>query len=304
MKAAVYRRYGAPDVVHIEDVPVPIPKTGELLVKVRVSTLTAADWRLRRASPFLARFYNGLWRPKKATILGWEFAGVVEALGVNTSQFKVGDEVFGLTGLRFGAHAEYCCVQEVVQGFQGGFVALKPAHMSFEEAAAVPVGCLSAQGFLKKARLRAGHKVLIYGASGSVGTYAVQIAKRHSACVTGVCGTHNLDLVRALGADQVIDYRRQDVTTITDKFDIVFDAVGKLTSSGAKQLLKKDGAFVSVTSAPGRHDFGASVTQLKNLLETRQLRVVIDRSYPLEQIVQAHEYVERGHKKGNVTIAL
>jgi len=200
LKAAVYKAYGPPEVVQVTEIAKPAPKPSELLVRVCASTLTAGDWRLRRASPFLARLYNGLFRPKKVNVLGWELAGRVEAVGENVSRFKVGDDDFAWTGIGFGAHAEYCCISEASRRAQDGIVALKPKNLSHQESAAVPVGGLSAYTFIKKAGLKNGQSILIFGASGSVGTYAVQIAKNIGAKVTGVCSTSNLKLVSALGA--------------------------------------------------------------------------------------------------------
>lgn len=303
MKAAVYKEYGPPEVVHIMEIDKPAPTPGELLVRVHASTLTAGDWRLRRASPFLARLYNGLLRPKKVNILGWELAGRVEAIGEGVSRFKVGDDVFAWTGMGFGAHAEYRCIPEASRRAQDGVVALQPKNLSHQEAAAVPVGGLSAQAFITTAGLKSGQSILIYGASGSVGTYAVQLAKNLGTQVTGVCSTTNLELVSALGADRVIDYTVEDITSAGQTYDVVFDAVGKLSSSRARRILRKGGKFVTVRSAPGRIELDV-LDRLKDLLEAGQLRVVIDRCYPLEEVVRAHEYVERGHKKGNVIITM
>jgi NADPH:quinone reductase-like Zn-dependent oxidoreductase len=257
----------------------------------------------RAIIPVLARLYNSLFRPKKVNVLGWEFAGQVEAIGEGVSRFKVGDDVFAWTGSGFGAHAEYRCIPEASRRTEDGIVAIKPANVSYQEAAAVPVGGLSAQGFLTKAGLKNGQSILIYGASGSVGTYAVQIAKNIGAKVTGVCSTANLKLLSALGADRVIDYTAHDISTDGGHYDVVFDAVGKLSSSIAKRILRKGGKFVSVHSRPGPIELDI-LDRLKDLVEAGQLRTVIDRCYSLEEIVQAHEYVERGHKKGNVIITM
>ena len=218
----------------------------------------------------------------------WRNGEGLKSIGRVVLRFKVGDDVFAWTGIRFGAHAEYCCVPEASRRAQDGVVAIKPKNLSYQEAAAVPVGGLSAQGFIRKARLKNDQSILIYGASGSVGTYAVQIAKNIGAKVTGVCSTTNLKLVSALGADRVIDYTTHDITTGGGHYDVVFDAVGKLTSSSAKRILRK----------------GDVLDRLKDLFEAGQMRAVIDRCFALEQIVQAHEYVERGHKKGNVIITV
>lgn len=302
MKAAVYERYGAPDVVQIKELPKPVPKPGEILVRVRAATVAAGDWRMRRPSPFLARLFNGLFRPKRVRVLGFELAGDVEAVGTGMSRFKVGDAVFAFTGFGFGAHAEYRCLAESGQDpSKQGIVARKPANLSYEEAAAVPVGALTAQHFLQKSGLTRGQKALIYGASGSVGTYAVQLAKALGAEVTGVCSTANLELVRGLGADHVIDYTKEDLTAGGRVYDVVFDAVGKLPSGG-RAVLAKGGKLVSVRSSaklqPGDLD------RLVDPLAAGRLRAIIDRRFVLDEIVAAHEYVEGGHKKGNVVITM
>jgi NADPH:quinone reductase-like Zn-dependent oxidoreductase len=301
MKAAVYDRYGPPDVVEIREVPKPAPKPGEILIRVRATTVAAGDWRLRRPSPFLARLFNGLFRPKKVQVLGFELSGEVEAVGAGVSRFKAGDSVFAFTGFGFGAHAEYRCVQESGRKPQvDGMVAHKPANLSHEEAAAVPVGALTAQYFLRKSGLRKGQSVLIYGASGSVGTFAVQLAKVLGAEVTGVCSTANLELVRGLGVDHVIDYSKEEIAASGRVYDVVFDAVGKLPSSKVRSLLAHGGKRESVRSAaklePGDLDL------LKDLVEAGKVLPVIDRRFALEEIASAHEYVEAGHKKGNVVV--
>jgi NADPH:quinone reductase-like Zn-dependent oxidoreductase len=302
VKAAVYDRYGPPDVVRIREVPKPTPKSGEILIRIRAATVAAGDWRLRRPSPFLARLFNGLFRPTKVQVLGFELSGEVEAVGPGVSRFKVDDSVFAFTGFGFGAHAEYRCVQESGRKPQwDGIVALKPANLSHEEAAATPVGALTAQHFLRKSGLKKGQSVLIYGASGSVGTFAVQLAKVLGAEVTGVCSTANLGLVRGLGADHVIDYTKEDVTGNGRVYDVVFDAVGKLPSSSARSLApggKRESVRGTAKLDPGDLDL------LKDLIEAGKLRPVIDRRFSLDEIVRAHEYVEAGHKKGNVVITM
>lgn len=296
MKAVVYERYGSPEVLELREIAKPTPKKNEVLVKVHATTVTAGDWRMRKADPFLARLFNGLFRPRRVKILGFELAGVIEEVGQNVATFKKGDEVFASCGLKFGAYAEYKCIKV------NDSIALKPKNMTFEEAAAVPIGGLTALRFIQSAGLKAGGNILIYGASGSVGTFAVQIAKAIGADVTAVCSNSNVDLVKSLGADEVIDYTRDDFTKISSSFDVVFDTVGKTSRSACKALLKPNGKYVSVTGSPkeGIND----LLHLKELIESGKIKSVIDRKYPLEQIREAHAYVESFRKKGNVSVSV
>ncbi|HEY0652892.1 MAG TPA: NAD(P)-dependent alcohol dehydrogenase [Chryseosolibacter sp.] len=294
MRAVTYQKYGSPDVLHLVEIVKPTPKENEVLIKVYATTVTAGDWRMRKADPFLARLFNGLFKPKRVKILGFELAGVVEQVGSNVKAFKPGDEVFASCGFKFGAYAEYRCLPE------NDMIAIKPSNMTFEEAATVPIGGMTALAFLKQSGIKDGDHVLIYGASGSVGTFAVQIAKAYGAMVTAVCSTSNVDLVRQLGADKVIDYTKQELTNIGDRFDIVLDAVGKASKSTLKLLLKKNGKYVSVTGSPksNRDD----LSSLKQLIEAGKLKTIIDRTYNLDQIREAHAYVESFRKKGNVSV--
>lgn len=324
MRAAVYERYGPPSVVEIRDVDRPVPGKKDVLVRIHATTVSAADWRLRSANPFLARFMNGLWRPKRVAILGLEFAGTVESVGEAVSRFAPGDQVFGSTGFDFGTHAEYVCVPE------DRSLATKPVNMSLEEAAAVMFGGVSALHFLRKAEVRAGQKVLVYGASGSVGVFAVQLAKHFGAHVTGVCSTANLDLVRSLGANAVVDYTQEDFSQAGRVYDVVLDTVGKsgytrslrslvrggyyVRVGGSGRLLAMlwdilRGTWVSMTGAAKvvsgvAHAAAGDQSFLKSLIEDGKLRTVIDRRYSLDEIAEAHRYVEAGRKRGHVLIIL
>jgi NADPH:quinone reductase-like Zn-dependent oxidoreductase len=301
MKAIVYEKYGPPEVLQLKEVEKPIPKDDEVLIKIYATTVAAGDCRMRKADPFFVRFFNGLFRPKKVKILGFEVSGEVETVGKDVKKFKVGDEVFGFTGFNFGGYAEYICLS--VNGKEkNGMVAIKPSNLTHKEAAAVPVGAITSLGFLRKGNIRRGQHVLVYGASGSVGTYTVQLAKYYGADVTGVCSTPNLELVKSIGADKVIDYTKEDLTKTGQTYDIVFDAVGKMSSAMGKRLLNKKGVFMSVMSSPSSKS--DDMAFLKKLIEEEHIRPVIDRTYSLEQVAEAHQYADKGHKKGNVVITI
>ena len=301
MKAAVYTSYGPPEVVHLEDIPKPTPKDHEVLVKVHAATVAAGDVRMRKPDPVAARLYNGLFRPRKVTVLGFELAGDVVAAGRHAKRFKEGDPVFAFTGFHFGAHAEYRCLPEAGT-VKTGLIAHKPSRITYAQAAAVPVGGLTALAFLRKGHVQPGHAVLVYGASGSVGTYAIQLAKYFGARVTGVCSGANQDLVRSLGADRVVDYTAEDFTASGEVYDLIFDAVGKTSAGHCRGSVKRDGVFLSVNGSADV--LPEDLDTLRGIIDEGKLTAVIDRCYPLEQIAEAHRYVEAGHKKGNVVITV
>ncbi len=302
MKAVVYEHYGAPDVLQLTDIEKPRPKGNEVLIKINAASVTSGDVRLRSSDfpPLFwlpARIIFGLFKPKKK-ILGHELSGIVEEIGKNVTKFKVGDKVFGTTTmLRTGSYAEYICLPET---WKHGVIAKQPINMSFKQAVALPIGAMTALFLLEKAKICKGQNVLIYGASGSVGSYAVQLAHHQGASVTGVCSGSNVDMVLSLGADKVIDYTKQDYSQQNEQFDVVFDAVGKTAKTTAKKVLKKGGVFVSVTmitSEKERH-----LKRIKSLAEEEKLIPFIDKTFPLNEIVAAHKYVDTGRKRGNVVI--
>lgn len=300
MKAIVASKFGGPEVLQLQEVEKPSPKANEILVKVCATTVTAGDIRMRTldvppAFWLPARITLGFTKPKHP-IYGMELSGEVISVGKDVTRFKIGDQVFASTmAHNFGAHAEYKCLPE------NGLILSKPHNMTFVEAAAVPIGGPTALRLLRKGKIQRGQKVLIYGASGSVGTFAVQIAKSFGANVTAVCSTGNLAMVKSLGADQVIDYTREDFSAGGAQYETIFDTVGKCSKSQAAKALVPGGAFVTIANLNTKQSI-EELTYIHGLIEAGKIRAVIDRCYPLEQVIEAHRYVETGRKAGNVVI--
>jgi len=319
MKAIVYEKYGSPDVLELREIEKPTPKEDEVLIKVHSASVNAMDYRFLTGTPYLARIMAGLFKPKHK-ILGLDVAGRIEAVGANFNQFQPGDEVFALS-FGLGTFAEYLCVPEAQI-----LMVLKPASMSFEEAAAVPFSALSAQTCLRDlGQIQSGQKILINGASGAVGTFAVQIAKSYGAAVTGVCSTRNLDMVRSIGADQVIDYSQEDFAQREGRYDLIFDAVRKRSFSDCKRVLNPEGIYVITEFSPGlalqqqwismtgsqkmvpmlpKKLVRRDLQDLKGLLEAGKIKPVIDRRYTLSEVPDALRYYGKGHSRGKIVITM
>lgn len=317
MKAAVHTKYGPPEVVSIKEIDIPVPKEKELLLRVHASTVNRTDCGFRSANYFISRFFSGLFRPKYKT-LGCEFSGVVEKVGAGVSQFEVGDAIIGFNDVQFGGHAEYMTIPEDVA------IAKKPDNIDFETAAAITEGAHYALIDIRAAKVKAGDHVLVYGATGAIGSSAVQILKHFGANVTAVANTKNLELIKSLGADRVIDYQTEDFTKIEQKFSFIFDAVGKSSFGACKPLLVEQGIYISTELGKGAQNvFLALFTPifrgrkvlfpipkvqkediefLAKLVENEAFKPVIDSTYPLDQIVEAYRYVEKGQKTGNVIL--
>jgi len=319
MRAVVYEKYGSPDVLRLKEVERPTPKDNEVLIKVHATAVNRTDCGFRDPAPVFVRLFSGLLRPRKP-ILGTELAGVVEAVGKAVTRFAAGDEVFGVNADHFGAHAEFLCMREDAP------LALKPAAMSFEDAAAVSDGFILALTGLRRGDVQKGQRILIYGASGSIGTAAVQLARHFEADITAACNTANLEVVRSLGADRVIDYTQHDFTATSEPYDVIFDAVGKSSFRRCRRALKRGGLYLTtdlgylwqnpilalVTRVVGSQRVRllipkyrqAEVLLLKELIEAGQYRAVVDRRYPLDQVVEATTYVETQQKTGNVVLTV
>jgi len=327
MKAVVWTKYGPPEVLQLQEIEKPIPKDDEVLIRIHATTVTAGDCEMRSLKfPLILslpmRLWIGLFKPKENTIPGTELAGEIEAVGKDVSLFKVGDQVYGAAGMKFGANAEYICLPERPEEMEGG-VAIKPANMTFEEAATVPFGGRDALHFLRLGKIQPGQKVLINGAGGSIGTFAVQLAKLEGAEVTAVDRGEKLEMLRELGADHVVDYTREDFTESGEMFDVIFDVVGKIKFSQGNKVLKENGTYLLAN--PAAQMISGLWTQmtskrkvlmqtasgtvkdlnyLRGLIEKGKLRTIIDNTYPLEEIVEAHRYVETGAKQGNLVITI
>jgi NADPH:quinone reductase-like Zn-dependent oxidoreductase len=320
MKAVKYQKYGNPDVLQFVEIAKPAPSEDEVLIKIKATSVTNADCYMRRADTLFSRLVLGLFKPKKRyQILGTEFSGIIEDFGTKVTEWNIGDEIFGFRGFGTGCYAEYKCISSK------GSLALKPVNVSFEEAVSYVDGATTALFFLKeKAKIKQGHKVLINGASGSIGTFAIQLAKYFGAEVTGICSSKNVEMVKSLGADKVIDYTQKDFTQSNESYDIIFDTVSKSTFSKCKKVLSENGVYIDTMFSVSNVfkslltglfckrkvifamsvDKKESLNFIKGLVEKEKLQTIMDRTYNLEQIIEAHSYVETGHKRGNIVIKI
>ena len=305
MKAVVCEKYGQTDGLVIRDIKAPNIKDYDVLIKINATTAHIADTKIRKADPFYLRLIYGLIKPRKNLVLGLEIAGVILSIGKKVKKYKIGDEVFAFTGFGLGGYAEYICLPEVVKAGSHtikGLITLKPRNLSFAEAATVPSGCLTALKNIQKANIQNGSTILIYGASGSLGTYAIQLAKYYGAKITAVCSSRNFDLVKSLGATELIDYTITDIYSINRKYDIVYDAVMKLNKSKIKKIINNNGSYLNNSGLPAIEE--KDLVQIKELLEQNIIKPVIDKIYTLDDIREAHRYVDNGHKVGNVAITI
>lgn len=302
MKAIFTTKYGSPKVLEIREVVKPLPNKNEVLIKIKAIAVTSGDCRLRKFNPpnwylgIMMRLMIGIFKPRNP-IQGLWLSGLIESVGPIVSKFKVGQEVYARTlDLKFGANAEYICLPETA------IISLKPKNLSFEDAVSIPFGGMTALYFLRKAKIKVGDRLLIYGASGSVGSSAVQLGKYFGAIVTGVCSTENIQWIKKIGADKTIDYKKENFTDCREPFDIVFDAVGYINHSVSKKILKSNGKFVSVVTSGHAQGGVNELNYLTTLAEAGQIRPIVDKCFSFEQIQEAHSYVDKGHKKGNVVI--
>lgn len=311
MKAIICTKYGPPEVLQLKEVKKPIPKNNEVLIKIHATTAHVGDIKIRSFKPGLGPVKDFFFKPMmrlmlgfkgpRNKILGMDLAGVIVAIGKDVKQFKKDDQVFAsaFQGFKFGAYAEFICIPE------NGLITIKPSNMSYEEAAPISNGALTALLVLRKANIQKGQKVLIYGASGSMGTYSVQLAKYYGAVVTGVCSTKNVEMIKSLGADKVIDYTQENFNDMGETYDVIFDSVSKIAPSERKKSLKKNGIYLdALKSTEGLKMKQEDLRYLKELCEAGKLKTIIDRRYPLEEMVEAHRYVDSGHKRGNVVITV
>lgn len=306
MKAVVITKYGSPEVLQIKDIAKPQPKANEVLIKVHATTAHAGDSRVRRSSPWIVvRLLFGFFKPKKNLVPGIEVSGTIEEVGANVTKYKKGDEVFGLTGFLMGGYAEYCCICENVKdGTQErkGFIKKRPNNLTLAESAAVASGALTALKNIQKGKVTKGTNILINGASGSLGTYAIQLAKYYGAEVTAVCSKRNIELVKAIGADYVIDYTKEDFTKTDKKYDVVYDAVMKSTRFKCKKILKPKGIYVNnywLSSIKA-----ADIEIIQKLIEQNELKPIIDRTYEMNDVIEAHKYLDTERKRGNIIIQI